>query len=65
MSKSPAEIIESKGGAAAVAEAVGKKPGAVRQWKLRNQFPRAAWPEISKAFPELTQERLMKLERGQ
>lgn len=64
MSKSPAEIIEQKGGAAVFAKAVGKQPTAVRLWKFRGQFPRAAWPEISRAFPDLTQDVLLEIESG-
>lgn len=65
MAKSPADIIDEKGGPAAVAAKVGKKAGAVRQWKLRDQFPRAAWPEITAAFPELTQDALKEIEGAQ
>lgn len=62
MDESPAQIIEAKGGAAAVASAVGRKPGAVRAWKSRNILPREAWPEIMTAYPDLTLERLIKIE---
>lgn len=62
MLRSVAEIIDEKGGPAAFAAKVSRRPGAVRAWKHRNQFPREAWPEIMKAFPEITLERLMKIE---
>ena len=62
MLDSVASIIEAKGGSAAFALKVNRKPGAVRAWKHRNYFPREAWPEIIQAFPDLNLERLMKLE---
>jgi hypothetical protein len=62
MSKSAAEIIEAKGGAAAFAAKVNRRPGAVRAWKHRNYFPREAWPEIIQAFPDVPLERLIEIE---
>ena len=62
MSESPTQIIEAKGGPAAMAAAVGKKPGAVRAWKFRNILPREAWPEIMQAYPDLTLDRLVAIE---
>jgi hypothetical protein len=47
-------IIEAKGGPAVVASAVNAKPGAVRGWKHRNQFPRRVWPDLLAAFPDLS-----------
>lgn len=64
MAKSPAEIIEAKGGAAVFAAAVGKTPTAVRVWKFRNRFPRSAWPEITAAYPELSQAALKRVEQS-
>ena len=61
--ETPAQIIEKKGGPAAFAEAIGKTPGAVRVMKCRNRFPRKVWPEIVRAFPDLTLDRLEQLER--
>ncbi|MGE5500600.1 MAG: hypothetical protein ACM3W4_01595 [Ignavibacteriales bacterium] len=60
---SPAQIIDAKG-AAAFAEGVQKPLGTVRVWKTRNSFPRHAWPEITAAFPDLTIEKLLELERA-
>jgi hypothetical protein len=61
-SKSVSEIIAAKGGPAAFAAKVKRRPGAVRAWKHRNYFPRDAWPEIIKAFPDLSLDRLIKIE---
>lgn len=62
MAKSVSEIIEDKGGPSKFAEAVGKDAGAVRLWKFRDKFPRTAWPEISGAFPDLSQDVLVAIE---
>lgn len=62
MSYSPAQIIDEKGGPAAFATKVGKRPGAVRAWKHRNCLPRDAWPEIMQAFSDLTLEALIAAE---
>jgi hypothetical protein len=59
---SAAKIIEAKGGPAAFATKVSRRPGAVRAWKHRNYFPREAWPEIIGAFPDLALEKLMEIE---
>lgn len=59
----PAKIIDEKG-AAHIAERLNKPVGTVRVWKTRNCIPRSAWPEISAAFPDLTTERLLELERA-
>jgi hypothetical protein len=64
MSESAAQIIDDKGGPSAVAAKVGRSPGAVRVWKHRDAFPRDAWPEIIGAYPDLTLDRLMKIERS-
>lgn len=53
MIKSASAFIDAKG-IAAVSEATGWSPGAVRVWKCRNRFPRSAWLELSQAYPELT-----------
>lgn len=62
MAKTPAELIEAKGDSAAFAAAVGWKPGAVRLWKHRNRIPRQAWPEITKAFPDVSLDDLLRIE---
>jgi len=62
MTESAASIIEQNGGPSAFAEKVGKRPGAVRVWKHRNQFPREVWPEILTAFPDISLEKLMDME---
>jgi hypothetical protein len=59
MSQTPAEIIDAKGGPAAFAAAIGYVPGAVRMMKHRNHIPRTAWPEVLRAFPDLTLEVLL------
>lgn len=59
---SPAQIIDDKGGSAAVASKVGRRPGAVRAWKHRNRFPREAWPEIIGAYPDITLATLIEME---
>jgi hypothetical protein len=61
-SKSVSEIIEAKGGPTAFAAKVNRRTGAVRAWKHRNYFPRDAWPEIIKAFPDLSLDKLIKME---
>lgn len=48
-------------GVTAVAEATGRSEGAVRVWKHRKRFPREAWLELNKAYPELTLDVLRKL----
>lgn len=55
------DFIEAKG-ALVVANATGRDIGAVRVWKTRNRFPRAAWLELAQAFPELDLETLRKLD---
>ncbi len=64
MLRTPAQIIDEKGGPAVVAALVGKRPGAVRAWKFRNSFPRDAWPEIMQAYPDLTLEQLIAIEQA-
>jgi len=65
MLDTPSRIIKAKGGPARVATLVGKTPGAVRVWKYRDQFPREAWPEIMTAFPEVTLDELLRMERAE
>lgn len=61
MVQSAKQFIEAKG-AQTVADATKRELGAVRVWKTRNRFPRAAWLELSQAFPELDLETLRKLD---
>lgn len=61
MIPSVSEFIEAKG-AQVVADATGRAIGAVRVWKTRNRFPRAAWLELAQAFPELDLDTLRKLD---
>lgn len=58
------QFIDEKGGPAAVASKVGRKPGAVRAWKHRDALPRDAWPEIVDAYPDMTLDRLKEIEHA-
>lgn len=60
MITSPDKFIEEKG-VAAIADATGRSHAAIRVWKHRKRFPREAWLELNKAFPELTLDVLRKL----
>jgi hypothetical protein len=40
----------------------GRKPGAVRKWKCLNVLPRSAWPDLQKAFPHISLDRLLEVE---
>ena len=60
---SAADIIARKGGPQAFAKKVRHSEGAVRVWKHRNKFPRTAWPDLQRAFPDLTLQRLLRIER--
>lgn len=44
------QFVKDHGGPKAVAEATGRKPGAVSLWKNRNKIPREAWPEVIKGL---------------
>jgi hypothetical protein len=59
-----AQLIDEKGGPAVFAAAIGKEPGAVRMMKHRGSLPRSVWPEIQRAFPDVTLEVLLKTEEG-
>lgn len=61
MVQSARDFIDQKG-AQVVAQATGRDIGAVRVWKTRNRFPRAAWLELSQAYPELTLDILKRLD---
>lgn len=56
------DFIEQKGGNSAVAAATGYGKGAVGLWRHRNKLPRTAWPEILKAYPDVSLDDLLKLE---
>lgn len=56
------QIIEAKGGPKAVAEAVCVSPGAVRLWKHRNKIPRTIWPDLLRAYPDMSVEALVQSE---
>jgi len=47
-----------------IADALGVEIGRVRVWKHRNRIPREVWPELVQAFPDVTLEKLMELERA-
>lgn len=63
MWKSAGDLIDAKGKATAVATKIGYSPGTVRQWKFRGVIPRDAWPDILKAFDDVTLDDLLKIER--
>lgn len=64
MVQTVAQIIEAKGGSAAVAKAIGVEATAVRMMKHRGKIPRAVWPEIMTAYPDLTLDVLKATEQG-
>ncbi len=57
------DFIGGLGGNSQVAALTGRKAGAVAVWVYRRKIPRTAWPELIKAFPSLTLEQLLELER--
>lgn len=63
MRKSPAQLIDEKGGPAAFAKAIGREPTAVRMMKHRDRIPRSVWPEVVEAFPDVTLDDLRDIER--
>lgn len=58
-----ADLIDSRGGNAVVARDTGYSESAVGVWKHRNRVPRAAWPEIMSAYPDVDLRALLRLER--
>ena len=56
----PSEIIADKG-IKTIADKLGLVPNAVKQWKTRNNIPPKYWPQMSRAFPDLTVEKLEKV----
>ena len=57
------EIINDLG-VSAVADATGSKLNTVRVWRARNRLPRKKWPELLRAFPNLSMDVLLKTERA-
>ena len=45
-----------------MAEKLKMRAGTIRMWKHRNTLPRSAWPELARAFPDLTLDKLQKIE---
>lgn len=64
MTKSVDTIIDDLGGPTKVAGAVRRSPGAIRMWRVRKQIPRASWPDLLDAFPDLTMTDLKATERA-
>lgn len=64
MIRSPAQIIEDKGGAQAFADRVGITVSNARVWKHRDKFPRGYWPDITVAYPDLDQDALLAAEEA-
>jgi hypothetical protein len=58
VTQSHPQIIDSCGGATAVAEKMRVKPARVRMWIFRRRIPRSAWPEVIEAYPNLSVEAL-------
>lgn len=57
-----ADFIDGKGGPAKVGRETGHRPGNVALWRHRNKLPRAAWPEIMEAYPDVSLAALKKIE---
>jgi DNA-binding transcriptional regulator YdaS (Cro superfamily) len=57
-----AEIIKAKGGPKAVADRLGLRPVTIRAWKSRDWIPRQHWPDIIRAYRDVTLTRLLELE---
>lgn len=41
-----------------IADELGMKSESVRMWRFRRTIPRSAWPELVRAFPEITLDEL-------
>lgn len=52
------DFIKLKGGASAVATKLNMRPETVQMWVYRKRIPRAKWPELTEAFPDVTLETL-------
>jgi hypothetical protein len=61
MVHSPAALIDATG-VSVMAEKLKMRAGTIRMWKHRNTLPRSAWPELARAFPDLTLDKLQKIE---
>lgn len=64
MGQTPAQLIEDRGGAAAVAAKLQMRAVSVRQWKRRNRIPRSRWHELIEAYPDLTPDALRAAEQA-
>jgi hypothetical protein len=69
----PAEFIDEKGGPAAMARAIEEacpqlerpiNAGSIALWRHRNKIPRANWPEVMDAYPDLTMPDLRAMENA-
>ena len=56
------QFLDARGGAEALARALSVPVNTVRVWRTRGFIPRARWPEIIEAFPELTLAELKHIE---
>lgn len=61
-----ASVIETFGGSAVLARAIGEEEGTVRQWKGRESIPAKCWPKIVRAASQagkrdITYEKLAEL----
>lgn len=63
--RSVAKFIDELGGTPAVAEKTGHRAGTIYKWRCVNVLPRSAWPEVLKAFPEVSVDALLALEARQ
>lgn len=61
---SASAFVDERGGPKAVAVATGRNAGAVSLWKNRNRIPRDAWPEIQKAYPDVSLDALLQMEKA-
>jgi hypothetical protein len=68
MAKTPktpvAQLVADLGGVQAVAEKLNTKPRTIRMWEYRKAVPRRVWPEFIEAFPAVTMDTLMAVERA-
>lgn len=62
MPKNVSKFIDDRGGPTAFAEKVSRSPNNVCVWRCRNRIPRAAWPEIIEAFPDISMAQLKAME---
>lgn len=64
MFSTAAQLIDAKGGNAAVARDTGISEGAIGLWKHRGRIPRAAWPDLMLAYSDVNLTGLLAIERG-